>query len=334
MMPGMIGERFEAPEEKSLMCGREWQGRRGRAGLRWLLRLLVTGLLLFLLSRRVPWREFWPAWQALSPRALLLAVALTVLSMAVSAYKWRLLLVEPGLGTPGTARLLQIYLIGLFFNNFLPSGMGGDVVRIALAARAVGTARAAASVIAERLLAAIGLILPALVFYWPHRHELGPAALVIPLLALAIAMVAGAAFFPGWAGRLAGLFRGRSRASRGLNQMVDIMGRYSSNPGRLLQVILWSVVFQGIVILINYVLFRGMGIPVKLVTCMLVVPLISALAMVPFSINGLGLREWSYITLFAPFGVGAAPSLAVSLIFFLVVMAVSLAGGVLYVLEK
>ncbi|OIQ60949.1 hypothetical protein MOTE_04780 [Moorella thermoacetica] len=62
--------------------------------------------------------------------------------------------------------------------------------------------------------------------------------------------------------------------------------------------------------------------------------MISALAMVPFSINGLGLREWSYITLFAPFGVGAAPSLAVSLIFFLVVMAVSLAGGVLYVLEK
>lgn len=300
----------------------------------WLLRLAVTGLLLFLLFRKVPWQEVWPAWKGLSGGSLLLALVLTVLSLVVSAYKWHLLLEEPGAFAPATGRLLRIYFIGLFFNNFLPSAMGGDVVRVALAARATGTSRAAASVIAERLLAAVGLILPAMFFYLPYRRELGPVSLAVPVLALGITLVTGAAFFPEWARGLLALCRRWPQVARGLNRFVDIMGRYRYRPGRLLQVILWSTVFQGIVILINYVLFRGMGIPVSLVTCTILVPLISALAMVPFSINGLGLREWSYITLFAPFGVEAAPSLAVSLSFFLVVMVVSLLGGVLYVLEK
>jgi len=323
-----------APGEPVNTFRQEVRAGSGRTVWHWLIRCLVTVFLLAILFRRVPWQEVWPVWQGLPLRVWFLAVALAVLSMLISAYKWQLILAEPGETTPGTGRLLRIYLIGLFFNNFLPSGMGGDVVRVALAAKTTGTPRAAASVLLERLLAAVGLVLPSLLIYFPFRAQLGAVSVAVPLLAMGVILLAAVLLFPGWAGVVVRLCGRWPQVALGLGRSFETLARYRRRPGMLLRVILWSTVFQGTVILINYALFMGMEVPVSLAACAVLVPLISALAMLPLSINGLGLREWSYVTLFASLGVDTAASLAVSLTFFLVVLLVSLAGGVLYVLEK
>ncbi|TDA67479.1 MAG: flippase-like domain-containing protein [Clostridia bacterium] len=307
---------------------------RARAGRPASWRLAVAAVLLWLLFRQVPWGQFWLAWRDLSLPAVLASSGLTILSMVVSAWKWRLVLEEPGLATPGTARLFRLYLVGLFFNNFLPSGMGGDVVRVAQVSREVGVARAAASVVAERLLAAVGLVVPSLVFFLPYRQQLGALSAVVPLLAVAVAALVGLCFFPGWARGLLRFSRRWPRVAEALSGFLEILGRYRERPRRLAVVILWSIVFQGLVVLINFVLLRGLGVPVSLGACMTVIPLTSALAMVPLSINGLGLREWSYVALLAPFGVDAATAVAASLSFFVVVTLVSLIGGACYLLER
>ncbi|ODA39966.1 lysylphosphatidylglycerol synthase transmembrane domain-containing protein [Desulfosporosinus sp. BG] len=113
--------------------------RSSRGLLRQGIRFGGTVLLLGWLFVKVPWERVWPVWQQLSLADLLAAVILTVMAMVVSAYKWQLILTEPGMEAPKLGFLLRIYFIGLFFNNFLPSGMGGDVVRIALTARKTGT---------------------------------------------------------------------------------------------------------------------------------------------------------------------------------------------------
>lgn len=297
-------------------------------------RLALAGLLLLALSRQVSWPQLWAVWQGLAAWSIGLACLLTLLSMLVSGFKWRLVLAEPGLTSPGTRKLMRYYLIGLFFNNFLPSGIGGDVVRVAMAGKSTGIPRAAASVVTERLLASVGLVLPSLVFAFFYRSQLGAIAGLIPMLAVVVVIMILACFYPGWNQMLDRYSRRWPRLAQGFTGFLQSLQSYSGRRAMLFQVVLWSVIFQGIVIIINYVLFLGLAIPVSLGACAVIIPIISALTMVPLSINGLGLREWGYVALFAPFGVDTTAAVAVSFSFFLVVVLVSLIGGVLYVLER
>jgi len=172
--------------------------RSSRGMLRQGIRFGGTVLLLGWLFVKVPWERVWPVWQQLSPGAWLAAVLLTVLAMVVSAYKWQLILTEPGMETPKLGFLLRIYFIGLFFNNFLPSGMGGDVVRIALTARKTGTAVAAASVVTERIWASLGLIVLCLIGFFSFQQAMGRVAVVIPVLAVVVLSLTVLLLFPGW----------------------------------------------------------------------------------------------------------------------------------------
>ncbi|WP_459931349.1 lysylphosphatidylglycerol synthase transmembrane domain-containing protein [Desulfosporosinus burensis] len=289
-----------------------------------------TVLLLGWLFAKVPWERVWPVWQQLSLGAWLAAVLLTILATVVSAYKWKLILTEPGIEAPKFGFLLRIYFIGLFFNNFLPSGMGGDVMRIALTSRKIGVAPATASVITERTWAALGLVFLCFIGFFSFHQAMGRVAVVIPVLAVVVLSLTLLLLFPGW-GRFFLHFLNRyPKLSEGLTGFLNVLDRYRSRPGMLTKVFCWSVVFQGIIVVMNYLLFQGMGVDVSWSSCLSLIPLISALAMVPISINGLGLREWSYVVLFTPWGVEAPVALAVSLTFFLVVMLVSLLGGFFY----
>lgn len=307
--------------------------RTSRGMLRQGIRFGGTVLLLGWLFVKVPWERVWPVWQQLSLADWLAAVLLTILAMVVSAYKWQLILIEPGMERPKLGFLLRIYFIGLFFNNFLPSGMGGDVVRIALAARKTGTAVATASVITERIWAALALIALCLIGFFGFQQAMGRVAVVIPILAVVVLSLTVLLLFPGWGRFLLRYLTRYPKVAGGLTSFLEVLEGYRSRPGMLTKVFIWSVVFQGIIVVMNYFLFLGMGVDISWSLSLSLIPLISALAMVPISINGLGLREWSYVFLFTPWGVDAPVALAVSLTFFLVVMFVSLLGGFFYLKE-
>lgn len=306
--------------------------RAARAGS--LLRLAAGLLLLWLLARRLPWHEVLATWRRLGWEGAGAALGLVFLSLLVSARKWQLLLRQEGQSTLGLRAAFRLYLVGLFFNNFLPSAVGGDVVRAALAARKLGGGRAAASVLAERVLASLGLALPALAAYFSQRAALGRLGWIVPALAAATVLLTLVCFYPRRAAALPRLLRRWPALEAQAAGFLEALSGYRRQPGTLALVVGWSVAFQLVLVLLNYVLFRSMGVPLGLGPCLLVIPLTSALAMLPVSINGLGLREWSYAVLFSAFGVPAAQSVAVSLAFFLAVMLVSILGGISYVLER
>src|SRR5688572_28560658 len=164
-----------------------------RARVLAILRPLVSLALLGLLFWKLGAAELWSVLREADVLWLAVGAGLVLVALLVSAWKWQLLLTAQGLSVPIPA-LFTSYLIGLFFNNFLPSNIGGDVLRVHDVAKRTGQASAvAASVIAERLLAGLALALTAvvaLIFSAEYTAQVGPS---IGLVLLVFAALIGLA---------------------------------------------------------------------------------------------------------------------------------------------
>ncbi len=299
-------------------------------------KILITGLLLAVLFFQMNWAEVAHLLTRLNPFLLSIAFGTVLAAVVLSAYKWQLLLVARGWNLPVTT-LTRVYFIGLFFNNFLPSSIGGDLLRIYRVGKAINNnSEAAASVVLERLLATVGLLLLALLALLPNYRIMGsltkPVFLVLGGLVLGFMVLAK----PELLKPLAGLpWRWWQIVIGKLRGIYDIIKTYRAKPGTLMVVIFYSVLFQLTIVIINYCLLRAMGIgQVSLWQCALMVPVISAVSMLPLSINGLGIREGAYVLLFNPLGLTASQAVTLSMLFFMLVLIASLLGGLFFATER
>jgi uncharacterized protein (TIRG00374 family) len=307
---------------------------RSRAAL-----LLVRGGVTFALVALVLWRtdvrSLAARAAALDAAWTALAVALVFLAVGVSAWKWGLLLAGRGhaLRFP---RLVRHYLVGLFFNNVLPTTVGGDAVRAFETTRDTGEIpEAVGSVITERLVAGAALGVTAalgLPFVHPDRRLV---LLVAAFLAVDVGLVA-LFLVPRVAERIvAATLPRRLAAVEGAARETVAAVRASLRTPRLVaRVLLLSVAFQVLVAAVNATLFQGLGVPVGLARCVVYTPMIFTVTMLPVSLSGLGVREAAYAWFFARDGVAEADAVAASLCFFLLVAAASLPGAPLFALGR
>src|SRR5829696_3019403 len=131
--------------------------RRAGPGL-WLRLAVSAGLIAWILSR-TPFREVAAAFRSADLRFVLLALALNPLGYLASVRRWRLLIRAQG-GDAALPFLVRSFLVGVFFNNLLPSTIGGDAVRAMDTARTgVGRAAAVAIVVVDRFIGLLALML-------------------------------------------------------------------------------------------------------------------------------------------------------------------------------
>jgi glycosyltransferase 2 family protein len=301
-----------------------------RAGL--ILRPLISLALLALLFWKFGAAEVWQTLSAADPLWLLAGLLLVVAALLVSAWKWQVLLDAQGLAVPFW-RLFGAYLVGIFFNNFLPSNIGGDVARITDVARYTGNAPAAtASVIGERLLAGLALALTATVALLFSVRAAGPVAgsvaLILVLFGALVASFASHRVRSAFGARFPRL--SASAAGRVAGQMGAAFG----NRRAFVVVMVLSLLFHATVVLLGWTTFRAIDAPVPLAACFLYIPIISAIQLLPVSLNGFGVREGAYVFFFGAAGLGAPQAVAASLLFALLVSFVSLAGGVLFAVRR
>ncbi|BDG10013.1 lysylphosphatidylglycerol synthase transmembrane domain-containing protein [Anaeromyxobacter paludicola] len=269
-----------------------------------------------------------PGWAAAALLAVLAAVAL-------SAWKWGLLLAARGRHLP-YARLFRHYLVGLFFNNVLPTTVGGDAVRAWETARDTGEVPdAVGSVLSERLVAGAALGFTALLglpFADPTPRLAG---LVLLFLVLNLSLL-GAFLVPRVAERVAAsVLPARLTGARATVQSTLASVRESLRSRPLAaRVFLASIAFQVLVAAVNACLFAGLGAPVSLARCVVYTPMIFTVTMLPVSLSGFGVREAAYAWFFARAGVSRADAVTASLLFFLVVALASLPGAPLFALGR
>src|SRR5689334_23726030 len=124
-------------------------------------KVAVSIILLSILFSRIDAARLWAIARRASILWLCAALAIYFVNVLASVWRWHLLLDAQQIEVPSRT-LLASYLVALFFNNFLPSNIGGDVIRIRDSARAAGSKTLAATVVlADRVIGLIGLVLVA-----------------------------------------------------------------------------------------------------------------------------------------------------------------------------
>jgi uncharacterized protein (TIRG00374 family) len=267
-------------------------------------------------------------WAAAAFLAVLAAIG-------VSAWKWGQVLAWRGRPLR-YARLFRHYLVGLLFNNVLPTSIGGDAVRAWETARDLGDApEAVGSVLTDRLVAGAALGVTALLGLPFVDADARLVVLVLAFLAADLALVL-AFLAPRVAERAAAavLPRRLSTAREAVTATVRAVRESLRAPGLVLRVAGLSILFQLLVAAVNACLFEAIDVPVGLATCVVYTPMIFTLTMLPVSVSGLGVREAAYVWFFGQAGVTAADAVAVSLLFFLVVALSSLPGAPLFALGR
>jgi uncharacterized protein (TIRG00374 family) len=257
-----------------------------------------------------------------------LAILLTIAAVIVSAWKWQLLLraVDQDVSL---FRLSDAYLVGLFFNNFLPSNIGGDVARAHAIGRHTGRLGiVVASIAGERLLAGLALGATASVALVVRQDLVGVVGSGVGAVMFGFIALTALFSIPQIRGYLIRRL-GQSGRRGSIARSVESLGRTLSDPWTVVAVFALSVVFQGLVVAVAWAGFMAVGAPVSIGVCFVLIPVISAIQLVPVSLGGFGVREGAYAFLFGQCcAIAPTAAIASSLVFAGVVMGVSLVGGV------
>lgn len=288
-----------------------------------LLAAAILGALLVVL----PADELLEAIARLEPWMWAAAVAGYLGLHLLGVAKWRMLVNAGAAGLP-FAQAVRCYYTGLFGNLFLPSLVGGDVVRLGLALKLVRsrTGLVLGSILDRMLdvvalagLAGVGTLLVPAALSTDTRRIFGGLALVL---------AAGAAV----ATLVLLLARKRLRSFGPRRRLVHLRRAWRSLRGRPVQVLgafALALTLQGLLVLLTAWLGRGIGLEVPLVVWIFVWPLAKIAALAPITQGGIGVRETAQVVLFAPFGVGAVAAVAVGLVFEVVIVGGALLAGAL-----
>ncbi len=307
---------------------------RGRGRLLFFGKLLVSGLLLTILFLGADRAVFVRTLQALSLQLFLGCVALYFLGYVISTFRWQRLLLAEGIRL-SLWRLALVYFEGAFFNLFLPTLIGGDIVRgYSIYKITRGHDASIASILVDRLSGFAALIVIALValgLAYGQVRDPQVAAMILGVAAAFFTMVA-VLLNERVKACASGLLRGMglTRFQVKLQGMVEALHRYRGHHRALGQALLLSALLQGLIILTYYLISAGLNLGIPIAYFFLYVPLITFVAMLPVSVAGLGVREGGTVYFFAKVGVDAATALSMSLAWFSLTLIVSSLGGLAF----
>ncbi len=332
------------------------------------LRIIASLAMLAVLIPRIHLSSLLPAWSTSVGLWLVAAALATAAGMFLAVVRWRTVLVgidfgrdpteadtsrhQPGREVSGEVTrtdrdaptgpatedvdlrlgtLGRHYMAGLFVGNFLPSTIGGDVVRVRRLSAGNGrTAESFASVVLERLTGWVVLPFIILVSFAvnPGLRELGHAsalATAVGLVTLVVLVgVLVAVGHPRLGGRLTGGAGWRSFASA-VHLGLD---RLRHRPAAALAMLTTAFAYQLAVVLVAFFAARALGLrAVGLTACLAFFPAVAIVQVLPVTLGGLGAREWALVLFLHPLGVPTGRAVALGLVVYGLNLLVSFVGA-------
>lgn len=296
---------------------------------RWLLVLLkavVSVSLLGYLFSKVDLQEVQDTLGRASYGHLFFAAAVLLLQAVAGAVRWSMVIKI--ISSPVRLRVaVQILFIGLFFNQTLPSSIGGDAMRIwRIRHYGFPLRKAINSVLLDRLIALVALALFMLLSY-PVLHQLVDNPLLrLAVVIAALVLIAGFAMlyyfrkiprrFYGW------------RITEEIRHLSAEAHQVTRNPRGAIKIVMLSIVMHAMTGMAIYEVARGLGLSIGLLECVVLTPPISLITVLPISMAGWGVREAGMVTALAFAGVATHDALIVSILLGLLLALISIPGGV------
>ena len=303
-----------------------------------LVKALVSAGLLFFVASHIDWPQLLELLRTARPGWLGAAVLLMGAERVVAVIKWDILLVAKGTKVPFWP-LMRITLMGNFAGLFLPSSLSIDVVRgYELYRHTARGALSASSVLVDRILGLFSLLMICLVGMLFHGSWTASPAPRIFLIAATVAAAAPVFVLqlesvPRWVERRWPAASRHPLANKALAAHRAFLD-YKRYPRALAACFIGSVLLQIVRVLTVYALALTFSVDAPLLLIFVIVPVSMLLVMIPITIGGLGVREASFVALFAAAGMSKTDAFAVSFANSVLANLVSMLGGLAYLFHR
>jgi uncharacterized membrane protein YbhN (UPF0104 family) len=291
---------------------------------RWtvIVRAVVSILLLGFMVWRVSPGRLLSLWRDAEPAPLVGAFLLLLMGQVLSGYKWGLLL-RTYQATVGSVQAIWTYFVGMFFNTILPWSYAGDGVRSYMATAEMGLPLrlSIATVVIDRVSGYLALVLLGLLglsfLYWPL-----PATIALAAIGAA-GLILMASFLPRYSSSIKSL---PGPASQFLAERTLAVSLRQALP--------LSFVFHCIAILALGLIIRGVGLDLPWAYIAVAELVSSTASVVPLSLGGIGVREFSLATLLTAHGASPEGATAVAFAYGITFAALGLVGGLVLPLRE
>jgi uncharacterized membrane protein YbhN (UPF0104 family) len=301
---------------------------------RWvnILRVLISAGALVFLFWKIGLGETLTVLRKADLRYWLAALALFILSLVIRAFRWFILIRGLDLSVP-FGRVVRLYFIGAFFNAFLPTQFGGDVVRALELTQDTDSSAAVGTVLLDRMSGLLVLFVVGLAMLPFQAIRMEPWLIGLLLCVAGGGLVAGTLVLEGRFLRTLTQRLPATISLAGQGPLAKVYAAVTSCGWRaVLGALGVSVIFNLINVLINWLCGKTVRSGISLGYYFVATPLISVSGLIP-SIGGWGVREAVSTVIFAPAGAGENVAAAVGVALGGVNLATGLVGGMLYGIE-
>jgi uncharacterized protein (TIRG00374 family) len=267
------------------------------------------------------------------------AVAIMVLSVWPMAWRWQRLLAAKGIHDR-LRWLVRAYFVAYTGGQVLPTAVGGDAVRIFETSRRHpgNGGPVAASVLLERALGgAATLTLAAVGFALAvGRYDVGAylwVELAFVVGTIVLAVLAFSRRLRPWLARTVPLLRAL-RVERPVRAVYEGIHSYRDDVRLLVGVFALTVVVQAVRVLAIWLAGKAVGVDLSPRPYYVMGPLLFLVLLVPFTVNGLAVRESFFVSFLGKLGVGANAAFATGFLFFVVNIALALPGLAIFLWES
>ena len=296
-----------------------------------LLRIVISFLLLFLLLKFVNLSQFIAILKKTDKKILLVVVFLNLMIVPFISYRWQIILASQKFLIK-LSELVRLTFIGMFFNNFLPTSAGGDIVKgYYLLKDSDKKIDLGASVLFDRIIGTISIIIMALIAAILFYRRL-PLRAILFIFFLSIFISSLVLFLRNQrlAKRFSRFFRFYKYKTLDIQskRIYERFHRYMHSQRMLTKSIGISFITQIFSILMNYLIIISLGARIPLFILFIYIPLIWVFALFP-SINGLGIREGFYVYFFKGI-IGKETAFALSILILGLIVLNGIIGGFIH----
>jgi uncharacterized protein (TIRG00374 family) len=293
--------------------------------------IITTALFYYLFKNKVPLSEVIKNIRNINPFYLILIIIFFFLYYLIFSIRWNFLLKAQKINiTPGRSYLY--ILVSFFFNNFLPSGLGMDMIRSAYAGGRGNFEKALGASIMERILGMMGMVLIGITAIFSLNTSFAKFSILYVSMILLIILVYYllTSLKVSWLKEklLSITFLNLGNSIKEFYKAFKI---YKNKRKTLAIGIGYSVLVQAVIILINYFIAKGLSISIPIFALIAYIPIITVISLIPITINGLGLREAAYVHFFCLLNISESQAMSLSLVFFVTSVIASCAGGIVFV---